>query len=63
MAITISKSFAIYQTLQGIELRTNPAKSSNVKLICLISHYDSAIRIAREVAQVRTEEYQSHSRT
>lgn len=53
MAITISKPFAIYQTRQGIELQINPTKSSNEKLICLISHYESAVRIAREVAQVR----------
>jgi hypothetical protein len=53
MAITISKPFAIYQTRQGIELRTNTTELSNVKLICVISHYKSAVRIAREVAQVR----------
>jgi hypothetical protein len=53
MAITISKPFAIYQTRQGIELRRNPAESSNVRLICVISHYESAVRIAREVAQIR----------
>jgi hypothetical protein len=53
MTITPSKTFAIYQTQKGIELLTNPVKPTEAKLICLVSHYHSAIRIARKAAQIR----------
>ena len=53
MAIAISKPFAIYQTRQGIELRANSAESTDVELICIVSHYESAVRIARQAALVR----------
>ncbi|WP_375505569.1 hypothetical protein [uncultured Nostoc sp.] len=53
MAIRISKPFAIYQTQQGIELRANLAESTDAELICIISHYESAVRIARKAAIIR----------
>jgi hypothetical protein len=52
MTITPSKSFAIYQTQQGIELLTNPVKPTDANLICIVSHYQSAVRIARKAAQI-----------
>ncbi len=53
MAITISKTFAIYQTKHGIELRANSGESTDAELICIVSHYDSAVRIARKAATIR----------
>lgn len=53
MTTTPSKSFAIYQTQQGIELLSNQDKPIDAELICLVSHYQSAVRIAHKVAQVR----------
>jgi ribosome-binding protein aMBF1 (putative translation factor) len=55
MTITPSKSFAIYQTQKGIELLTNQAKPTDADLICIVSHYQSAVRIARKAAQIRQE--------
>jgi hypothetical protein len=55
MTITPSKSFAIYQTQKGIELLTNQANPTDAKLICIVSHYQSAVRIARKAAQIRQE--------
>ena len=52
MAIATLKPFAIYQTQQGIELRANQPEPTNAKLIC-ISHYPSAIVIARKAALAR----------
>jgi hypothetical protein len=53
MTITPSKTFAIYQTQKGIELLTNSVKPTEAKLICLVSHHQSAVRIARKAAQIR----------
>lgn len=53
MAITTSKPFAIYQTQQGIELRANQPELTNAELICIVSHYPSALRIARKAALTR----------
>jgi hypothetical protein len=53
MAIDNSKPFAIYQTQQGIELRANPTEPTDAELICLVSHYPSAVRIARKAAITR----------
>jgi hypothetical protein len=53
MAVNISKPFAIYQTQQGVELRANPTEPTDAKLICVVSHYPSAVRIARKAAQIR----------
>ncbi len=53
MAVNTSKPFAIYQTQQGVELRTNPTESTDAELICIVSHYPSAVRIARKAAQTR----------
>ncbi len=53
MAIPPSQPFAIYQTPQGIELRTEQEKPTDAELICLVSHYQSAIRIARQAAETR----------
>jgi hypothetical protein len=52
MTITPSKSFAIYQTQKGIELLTNPVKPTDANLICIVSHYQSAVRIAHKAAQI-----------
>ncbi|WP_110988611.1 hypothetical protein [Acaryochloris thomasi] len=53
MAIPTAKPFAIYQTSQGIELRTEQEKPTDSELICLVSHYQSAVRIARQAAETR----------
>jgi hypothetical protein len=53
MAIETSKPFAIYQTQQGVELRANQPEPTNAELICIVSHYPSAVRIARQAAQMR----------
>jgi hypothetical protein len=53
MAIETSKPFAIYQTPQGVELRANQPELSDAELICIVSHYPSAVRIARQAAQIR----------
>jgi hypothetical protein len=53
MAIETSKPFAIYQTQQGVELRANQPEPMNAELICIVSHYQSAVRIARRAAQMR----------
>jgi hypothetical protein len=53
MAIPTSKPFAIYQTHQGIELRTEQEKPTDAELICIVSHYQSAVRIARQAAETR----------
>jgi hypothetical protein len=53
MAIETSKPFAIYQTPQGVELRANQPELTDAELICIVSHYPSAVRIARQVAQTR----------
>ena len=53
MATLTSKRLAIYQTQQGIELcpyRENPI---DAELICIVSHRASAVRIARQAAQLR----------
>ncbi|WP_375509723.1 hypothetical protein [uncultured Nostoc sp.] len=50
MAITISKPFAIYQTQQSIELRANSAESTDAELICIVSYYESAVKIACKAA-------------
>jgi hypothetical protein len=52
MTITPSKSFAIYQTQKGIELLPNLANPTDASLICIVSHYQSAVRIAHKAAQV-----------
>lgn len=53
MATPSSKPFAIYQTPKGIELRTEQEILTDAELICLVSHYPSAVRIAQQAAQVR----------
>jgi hypothetical protein len=53
MAIASSKPFAIYQTQQGIELLANQPEPTEAELICIVSHYPSAVRIARQAAQIR----------
>jgi hypothetical protein len=53
MAIESSKPFAIYQTQQGIELRANSGEPTNAEFICSVSHFESAVRIARQAAHIR----------
>jgi hypothetical protein len=53
MAIASSKPFAIYQTHQGIELRANSGELTDADLICSVSHFGSAVRIARQAAHIR----------
>jgi hypothetical protein len=53
MAIKTSKPFAIYQTQQGVELQANQPEPMDAELICIVSHYSSAVRIARQAAQTR----------
>jgi hypothetical protein len=53
MAIASSKPFAIYQTQQGIELRTKSGEPTDAELICNVSHFESAVRIARQAAHIR----------
>jgi hypothetical protein len=51
MDITPEKLFAIYQTPKGIELHNHQVDLAQAKLICVVSHRESAIRIARQAAQ------------
>jgi hypothetical protein len=53
MEITSTKLFAIYQTRKGIELYDHQINTIEAELICMVSHYESAIRIARQAAQIR----------
>jgi hypothetical protein len=53
MAVMTSGPFAIYETREGIELLTNHTQPENAKLICNVSDYQSAIRIARAAAKIR----------
>jgi hypothetical protein len=53
MAVMTSGPFAIYETQEGIEVLINQTQPENAKLICNVSDYQSAIRIARTAAQLR----------
>jgi hypothetical protein len=48
-----TESFAIYQTQQGIELHHHQTNPTGAELICIVSHYESALRIARQAAHIR----------
>jgi hypothetical protein len=53
MGSTSTESFAIYQTQKGIELHHHQTHPIGAELICVVSHYESALRIARQAAQIR----------
>ena len=51
--IRSTKTIAIYHTHNGIELCPYKENPTDTDLICIVSHFPSALRIAKQVAQIR----------